>query len=238
MSYTDLLAAICLTVNAVKGLSSLQLSRDLDCSAKAAWVLAHKLKEALAAEMAGLKLSGTVEIDGAVFGGTIRPSNRVEDRVDRRLAEHQTGKRRAVVVMRQRKGRTLPFVVERESDGVEIVNSVVAQGAVIHTDEASHWDNLHGRYETHRINHSLAYSDNGVCTNQAESYFSRLRRMIDGQHHGVSPRHLHAYASDAAWKEDHRRMDNGALADRALGLALAHPVSRTWKGRWQRRVPA
>ena len=50
----------------------------------------------------------------------------------------------------------------------------------------------------------------------------------------VSPQYLHQYAAHAAWMEDHRRMDNGALTQRALGLALAHPVSRQWAGYWQR----
>jgi len=48
-------------------------------------------------------------------------------------------------------------------------------------------------------------------TNQAESYFSRLRRMVDGQHHSVSPQYLHQYAAHAAWREDHRREANGEL---------------------------
>ncbi|MGI9486931.1 MAG: transposase [Geminicoccaceae bacterium] len=44
---------------------------------------------------------------------------------------------------------------------------------------------LHTHYETKRINHSFAFSDEGACTNQAESYFSRLRRAEIGQHHRV-----------------------------------------------------
>ena len=96
----DLLAAIAIFVNGAKGISALQLSRDLDCQYKTAFVLAHKLREAMGAEMKDRTLSGTVEIDGAYFGGYVRPANRKEDRVDRRLKEHQTGKRRAVVVMR------------------------------------------------------------------------------------------------------------------------------------------
>ena len=50
--------------------------------------------------------------------------------------------------------------------------------------------------------------------------------MVDVQHHFVSAQHLHAYASHAAWLEDHRVLDNGALADKAFGLAMTHPVSR------------
>jgi hypothetical protein len=236
LAYVDLLAAICILANAAKGVSALQLARDIGVHAKTAWILAHKIRQALGAEADGIILDGVVEVDGAIFSGSIRPANKAEDRIDRRLAEHQTGKRRVVVVTRQRKGRTRTFVVKHESDGVEIVRDVVQPAATVHADEASHWDALHGYFEAHRINHKIAYSLNGVCTNQAESYFSRLRRMVGGQHHHVSPQHLHAYAAHAAWLEDHRRMDNGALAHRAVRLALLHPVSREWKGRWQRRA--
>ena len=48
MAFVDLLAAICIIVNAAKGLSMIQLSRDLDCQYKTAFVLAHKLREAMA----------------------------------------------------------------------------------------------------------------------------------------------------------------------------------------------
>ena len=67
-----------------------------------------------------------------------------------------------------------------------------------------------------------------------ENYFARLRRMIGGQHHHVSPRYLHQYANHAAWLEDNRRETNGALAFGLVGLAMASWVSRAWKGYWQR----
>lgn len=234
MDFTDMLAAICITVNAAKGVSMVQLSRTLDCQYKTAFVLAHKLREALAAETAGHTLDGEVEVDGAYFGGHIRPANYAEDRVDRRLAEHQTGKRRVVIVSRQRKGRTLTAVVRSEADGVEFIQARTAPGAAIHADEASHWDVLHAHFPVSRINHSEAYCHDGACTNQAESYFSRLRRMVAGQHHHVSPRYLHQYAAQAAWLEDHRRLSNGELVHHALGLTMRHPVSRNWKGYWQK----
>ena len=60
-------------MNGAKGHSALQLSRDLDVQYKTAFVLSHKLREAMASEHAGVTLSGTVEIDGAYFGGYVRP---------------------------------------------------------------------------------------------------------------------------------------------------------------------
>ncbi len=126
MSFMDLLAAICLTVNAAKGLSMVQLSRTLDCQYKTAFVLAHKLREAMASEVhTGEVLDGHVELDGAYFGGTIRPENHKADRVDRRLARHQTGTRRVVVGFRERLGRTLPFVVRAEAEGVALATQNV-----------------------------------------------------------------------------------------------------------------
>src|SRR6266540_6040282 len=58
MKFVDLLAAICIIVNGAKGLSALQLSRDLDCQHKTAFVLAHKLREAIAAETKTTMLLG------------------------------------------------------------------------------------------------------------------------------------------------------------------------------------
>jgi len=236
LAFVDLLAALCILANAAKGVSALQLARDLDCQHKTAFVLAHKLREAMAAETKSHTLNGEVEIDGAYFGGHIRPANHVENRIDRRLSEHQTGTRRVVIAARQRKGRTLTAVVRSEADGVAFIERVTAKGSAIHADEASHWDVLHDTFPVSRINHSEAYCLDGACTNQAESYFSRLRKMVAGQHHYVSPRYLHQYAAHSAWMEDHRRLDNGAICHKALGLALAHPVSRAWKGYWQRGV--
>ena len=235
MAFVDLLAAICITVNASKGVSMVQLSRDLDCQYKTAFVLAHKLREAMAQEVqTGEVLDGHVEIDGAYFGGHVRQENRKEDRKDRRLKENQSDRRRVVIVMRERAGRTLPFVVKAEAEGVALASENVSRTATMSADEASHWDLLHSGWSVDRVNHSLVYSDHGKHTNMAESYFSRLRRMVVGQHHHVSPQYLYQYANQAAWLEDNRRTDNGTLAQIVVSNAMGAPVSRVWKGYWQR----
>jgi len=72
------LAAIAIFVNEVKGKSALALSRDLGVQYKTAYVPAHKLREAMASEMKGRIVGGrgrTVEIDGAYFGGYVKPAN-------------------------------------------------------------------------------------------------------------------------------------------------------------------
>jgi len=235
MDFVDLLAAICLIVNASIGISMVQLSRDIDCQYKTAFVLAHKLREAMAQEVhTGEVLDGHVEIDGAYFGGHIRPANAKVDRVDRRLKRHQTGTRRVVVTMRERTGRTLPFIAMSEGEGVALAIDNVGRTATMSADEASHWDTLHDGWMVDRVNHSEIYSDHGKHTNMVESFFSRLRNMIEGQHHGVSPKYLQQYANHSAWLEDNRRTDNGTLAHIVVSNAMGAPVSRNWKGYWQR----
>ncbi len=83
------LLATVLVCDEVKGKSMLALVRDLGVQYKSAFVLAHKLREAMASSPKGLRLGGegrVAEVDGAFFGGHVRPENRVADRVDRRLA--------------------------------------------------------------------------------------------------------------------------------------------------------
>src|SRR5712675_903868 len=161
----DYLLAIAIFVNGAKGHSALQLSRDLDCQYKTAFVLAHKLREAMGSEVHNPdepELSGTVTIDGAYFGGKVRQANRKADRTDRRAAEEQTGKRQVVVVAREILGRSLPFIVPRESAAVPMIRQNVASGTTVHADESGAWDILHASYPMLRVNHSREFkSDDG-----------------------------------------------------------------------------
>ena len=132
-SIRDYLLAIAIFANGAKGHSALQLSRDLDCQYRTAYVLAHKLRESLGSVVhGGQELSGEVQVDGMYAGGHRKPENKKADRVDRRLAEEQTGKRQVVVVAREVLGRTLPFVVPQESAAVPLISRHVASGAIIH----------------------------------------------------------------------------------------------------------
>jgi hypothetical protein len=91
------LAAIAIFCNEVKGKSALALSRDLGMSYKACFVLAHKVREAMAEEMKGRVIGGAgkvAEIDGGYFGGYVKPGNYKEHRRDRRKAVNRTANAR------------------------------------------------------------------------------------------------------------------------------------------------
>lgn len=231
------LAAIAIFCNEVKGKSALALSRDLNVSYKCAFVLLHKLREAMAEELKGRTIGGdgkVAEVDGGYFGGYVKPANLKENRVDRRLARHQTGKRKVVVIVRERNGNSIPAVFKSENQAMSFLRSHIAPGTVVNADEAASWDELHKRFEVKRINHEEAYSYDGACTNAAEGFFSRMRRAEIGHHHHLAGPYLLRYAQESSWREDNRRVDNGAQAQRLAGLAMKRKPSVDFGGYWQR----
>lgn len=237
MSIKQYLLAIVIFCNEVKGKSMLALSRDLGTHYRTSFVLAHKLREGLASEMRGMTLGGPgviAETDGAAFGGHVRPANRKENRRDRRLAANQSGKRKWVVIVRERGGATLPGVFRTEGQAIAWIKHRVKRETVLHADEASSWNPLHDRYTVHRINHQEAYSTDESNTNMAESFFSRMRRGEIGHHHHVAGPYLLRFAQEAAWREDRRRLDNGSQARRVAMLALASKPSVDFAGYTQR----
>ncbi|MGH3575545.1 MAG: IS1595 family transposase [Stellaceae bacterium] len=231
------LLAVAIFCNEVKGHSMLAFSRDLDVQYKTAFVLAHKLREAMASSMRALRIGGegrTAEIDGAYFGGHVRSENLAADRIDRRLAENQSGRRQVVVAMRERGGRTLAQVFGAEEAALPAIRQRIAKGTTVHADESPAWNKLHAGFAMQRINHQHGYSIDGACTNAAESYFSRLRRGELGHHHHIAGPYLARYAQEAAWREDLRRVSNGEQAHGIVGLAMRCKPSVDFCGYWQR----
>jgi hypothetical protein len=235
LAIRDYLAVIALFCNGVKGTSALQMSRTMNINPKSAFVLLHKLREAMGVTVNdGDELTGTVEIDGAYVGKGPKPANKKADRADRRTLDT---KRQVVVVVRERGGSARTWIVDREADAIPMVRQNVASGTTVHADESAAWDILHASFPMKRVNHSVEYmADDGACTNQAESYFSRLRRAEMGTDHHIGGRHLGAYSNEMAWRENNRRRSNGDHWNLITAAALAHPKSKVWAGYWHRKA--
>lgn len=232
LAIRDILAAIAVFINGAKGYSALQLSRDLSIDYKTAFVLLHKVREAIENAREAGALKGDVEVDGAYFGGYVKPANEAKNRKDRRKKINQSGKRQVVIAIRERGGRTVTSVGKSEAEGVKLVTQTVEGGSTVHADEASHWDRLAAKFPIKRINHKEAYSKDGACTNQAESFFSRLRRAEIGTHHHIAGKYLDAYAAEMAWREDFNRAANGYQFTMAAGAAALGGKSERMCGYW------
>jgi transposase-like protein len=237
------LGAISIYANAAKGLSALQLSRDLNVQYKTAFVMAHKIRQSLIDQRVITQLEGEVHMDGAYVNTYIKPRNKKSNRIDRRLAKHQNLSKRCVFVMRQkcqelasRANKTLTFVLksENQADISQLVNAYVASTATICADESDAYDTLHAKFDTRRVNHSKEYkSDEGITNNIAESYFSRFRRMQIGQMHKFGILYLANYANEAAYREDTRRWCNGAIFTDIATKCASTRTHRDWCGYWQ-----
>ncbi|MGH7046397.1 MAG: IS1595 family transposase [Stellaceae bacterium] len=236
LAIRDHLAVIALFCNGLKGVAALHMARDMNINPKSAFVLLHKLRQAMGATLGGEELAGEVEIDGAYFGRGPKQANRKADRPGRRTLDIE---RQVVVVARERHGDARTWVVGKEADAVPMIRANVASGAEVHADESGAWNILLASYPMKRVNHSVEYKgEDGACTNQAESYFSRLRRCEFGIHHRISGHRLQAYADEMAWRENHRRQPNGTHWNLITAAALAHPKSATWAGYWHREKAA
>lgn len=237
--------AIAIFSNCAKGISALQLSRDLNIQYRTAFVLVHKIRESLSANKDLSMLTGVVEIDGCYTGYYIRPANKIEKRKDRR--KEPKPNKRCVLAIRQRddsgkgavKTRVCIVKAENPEDVAAIARKIIAEGSSVHTDEHSSYDVLHAFYDMNRVNHQKEYGgDKGESNNQVESLFSRFRRMQYGQVHRITPKYLDSYANEIAYRDDTRRWSNDKIFKDILSKCMLTLGLIDWKGYWQgkRRV--
>lgn len=227
---------------AAKGTPSLLMGNECEMNVKTGWVLGHKMREGQIRNQLGRQLHGDVEIDGSTYGGHIQQVNEKAEWIDRRRLGNVTGKEMSVVVARERStkdrvGLSVCTVVPHESEGRPFVLESVDRFATVHADDGSHWDALRAGLHVRQVNHKQRFYDKGTCTNQAESYFSRLDRMEMGTHHHIAGDYLWGYACDAVWREDVRRKKQSDRFLSILSGLLNNPTSRTLCGYWQRHLP-
>ena len=245
------LYAIIEWVNAVKGISSLQLARNTGINPRTAFVLSHKFRKALLESRDMTPLSGVVDIDGTYVHPAPRKSNKKSDRIDYRLKENQNPDKRCMMVAREHYSseekasnvlhcgakRSHVFVAHTESQSVvkSFADKFIKPNTRINTDESTAYDVLLPYYDLLTVNHKEEYrSDLGVTNNQAESLFSRFKRMYYGQVHRISNEYLPNYANEIAYREDNRRTSNKTQFIDVLSRCLK--TTNEWCGYWQRKI--
>jgi hypothetical protein len=231
-SAKDLILAACIFVGGAKGISGLQLSRYMRCQYKTSFVLAHKMREAM--QRPDLGLGGVAQVDGCTIGGHGIAEN-LSDESGKRLYRRKYENGRVVVVVREPFGKTKAFAGKKEPNSVAAITDTLAPDVVVHADGSRGWNGPARSHTVVRVVHDDAYSQDGVHTNWAESYFRLLRKMHYGTHHQISARYLEAYVNKLAWRQDHREMAESEKARLLLTLCLNSPPSREWSGYWQRK---
>jgi transposase-like protein len=205
------LMGIHLMTSSKKGISSLQMARELGIHQTSAWFMNHRIREAMKEEPMASMLQGVVEVDESYFGGRPRKGT----------GPHKRGRgteKAPVMVLVERDGSARAFPLQNVT-AKTLKNEIavnVAKEAIIMTDELSSYIGLENDYAGHEsVKHSAGqYVKPGkhghrVHTNTAESFFSLLKRGHYGVFHQLSKKHLHRYCGEFTFRWDRRKMTDG-----------------------------
>lgn len=203
--------AMYLLVTARKGISSMQLAKEIGVTQKSAWFMLHRLREACGSNDDLDKLRGVIEIDECFVGG--KEANKHESK-KLRAGRGPVGKT-PVLGMRERGGRTVARVMNERS--VQATHAEIFEktelGSTLYTDDHIVFANLDGLFYKHdTVNHAAGeYGRGPVSTNSIESVWAVLKRGLHGVYHQVSRKHLGRYVDEFAF-----RLNEGNVARHTL----------------------
>ncbi len=188
--------AMYMVVTARKGISSLQLSKQIGVTQKTAWFMLGRLREAVSDDDT---LSGIVEVDETYIGG--KESNRHDSKKFSRNQRYL--EKTPVLGMRQRGGKSFAVPLEntKAKSIVPPIEERVRPGATVYSDEHASYKSLAG-YHRGTVNHGKKeYVGPGdIHTNSTESMWAVLKRSIHGTWHHVSVKHLSRYVNEATFR--------------------------------------
>lgn len=200
-----------------KGISSIQLAKDLGVTQKTAWFMLHRIRESLKDKNSGL-LSGTIEVDETYMGRKLGTEFKGTD--GRTNAIKSKG---AVVGLAQRDGN-VKITVFNEIDSKaaqQHIKDNVEPGSKVYTDQSGLYRSGLDMYERETVRHSKPnpeFARGDVHVNTLESFWGMFKRGYYGIYHFMSVKHLQAYCDEFAYRRNTRQLKDG---DR-FALTLTH----------------
>ncbi len=205
-----------------KGISSIQLAKDLGITQKTAWFMLHRVRETLA-NNDGLLLKNVVEVDEVYLGGKAKNFSKSKRAALKELGERgPVGHKIMVIGMLERKGN-LRLVVSGKSDTREqiplIVDNNIDKSAFVMTDGDGSYAALKNDFAGHEFVNHKQYEyvrDGYIYTNGIEGAFSLLKRSIIGIYHHLSPKHCFRYCRETEYRYNTRKLKDGERFEMCL----------------------
>lgn len=211
--------AITLILNAKKGISARQLSRDIEVNKNTAWRMSMRIRDVMNERWQRELLTGIVEADETYVGGKPRKSNPDDTNHPRGRGTKKT----PVVGLVERGGKVKAKVALKGDLTAKRLSSLVRQNVDIKnstliTDEFKGYLGIQKFMPHKTINHQIWYVDGDIHTNNIESFWAILKRGIVGQFHKVSKRYLPKYLDEFCYRFNNRKHPD--LFEQTLKKAL------------------
>ena len=215
-------AAIYLITSHKKGISSLQLHRDLGVTQKTAWFLLHRVRKSFF-QQTEVKLTGTIEADETFIGGKEANKHKLKQTEG---TQGRSVKTKTPILGIMERGGELRAVKIRDTKGYSLRPFIVQNvefGSNVHTDELPAYRLLKRVFRHSYINHKDGEYVNGTThVNSVEGFWSLLKRGIVGIYHSVSDKHLQRYVDEFVFRYNTRSDSEDYRFDRMLSRINTH----------------
>lgn len=189
------------------GISSVELSRKLGITQKSAWFMAQRIRYAMAHTDLEKKLTGNVEVDETYIGGLEK--NKHASKRTKNVQGRSTKTKTAVLSVTQREGKIYSQKLQTVSSQniKEVLRKRVSRNATLNTDTFPAYRPVGRKYKKHNVvDHATGeYVSGEGHTNNAEGYFSQLKRSLSGTFHQVSSKHLDRYLAEFDYRYNTRK---------------------------------
>lgn len=205
-------AAIWLCTTSSKGISSLNLSKQLGITQKSAWFVLSRIREMLKETQPDMLLTGIVEVDETFVGGKERnksKAKRAAAAATKKKHHNSLDTKAPVLGILQRDGiiRVQPMVAPNYESLKPALEANISKDATLVTDGLGAYKKIGAEYKLHVVvNHAQDEWKKGeFSTNNIEGFWGIFKRGIIGVYHQTSVKHLHRYCNEYAHRYNLRK---------------------------------